>query len=785
MPTYPAQIDSTLTLPPAVDNFTPVQGSVFNVLRNAVIAIENELGIKPSGIYSTARARLDNLENIIGNLQIIELEQDLGGTIASPLVIGIQGRPVSNIGPLTNQVLTWNGIAWIPASSTLPVFGQTFGQYLTWNGNSWSGVTLSGDVAESNSTLGQITVTGLQGRALSNTAPSTGQFLGWNGTTWLPSNAYYVDVKTLGAKGDGITNDSNAIQTALNNLSGTGFALWFSPGTYLISNTITIPSNTIIWGSPSAILLGNISGTYPLTGSILRTGLSGAAAASTTINATATIGATTFTVASGAGIVAGGFIYVADAHATTARRTLYLVESVSGTTITVDRPISTAYVTGDTVSFYTSAQVPQGIIIYGNRMQIQGASVVAISFQTAYKCEAYDLIFNAASPTSPSDAAFGFNNGSAICVASRIMVDGYGGGSPSVGIGIESTDGCIISYSTVQNCAGNGMAFIESTKGSFINCMSLHNSYGYVWTNDILSTRGSDWCSTINCQAIGNTNDGFIPGAGSLYVSIIGGVSSGNGGIGFNTASSTFATDFTIDGTTITNNTGGAVVILAGAKRGKLSNLTIDAGAASAFDIMSFADDCQCSNISIIGGGGAQRPIIANGGDVLFTNLNVFRKTSGTASFGISVNNGTLTIQGGKFILGVNGDIGLTVTGGKMIVENFKVSPGSATGTFGIFTSGGVLRILENVDVSATATPLDFTGGIQNRFTKVLAGAATTVVSWTDLKSTDNIELQIQSVAGTLEAPYQITPNPGTGFTITPLGASPSLDTSTLQVYIS
>lgn len=44
--------------------------------------------------------------------------------------------------------------------------------------------------------------------------------------------------------------------------------------------------------------------------------------------------------------------------------------------------------------------------------------------------------------------------------------------------------------------------------------------------------------------------------------------------------------------------------------------------------------------------------------------------------------------------------------------------------------------------------------------------------------------LQIQAVGGTLEGPYGITPNPGTGFTITPLGGSPSSDTSTLEVFI-
>jgi hypothetical protein len=114
MPKYPAQIDNSQSLPTAVDNLTPVQGSIFNKLRDAVIAVESELGVKPSGSYTTVRARLDTLEGIIGNLQIIELHKDLGGTLENPLVIGIQGRPVSTVVPQFGEVLVWDGISWTP-----------------------------------------------------------------------------------------------------------------------------------------------------------------------------------------------------------------------------------------------------------------------------------------------------------------------------------------------------------------------------------------------------------------------------------------------------------------------------------------------------------------------------------------------------------------------------------------------------------------------------------------------------------------------------------------------
>lgn len=86
MPTYPAQIDNSTTLPPVIDNFSAVTGSTYNKLREAVIAIEQELGIKPSGVYSTVKARLDALESIVGISGVLPTIK--GGTGLSSYVTG-------------------------------------------------------------------------------------------------------------------------------------------------------------------------------------------------------------------------------------------------------------------------------------------------------------------------------------------------------------------------------------------------------------------------------------------------------------------------------------------------------------------------------------------------------------------------------------------------------------------------------------------------------------------------------------------------------------------------
>jgi hypothetical protein len=58
---------------------TPVKAEVTNRLRDAIIAIQAELGTQPSGTYSTVRARLDALRNDLETLRAL-VEAGGGGT---------------------------------------------------------------------------------------------------------------------------------------------------------------------------------------------------------------------------------------------------------------------------------------------------------------------------------------------------------------------------------------------------------------------------------------------------------------------------------------------------------------------------------------------------------------------------------------------------------------------------------------------------------------------------------------------------------------------------------
>lgn len=125
--TYPTAIDTVATLPSVVDNSTAVRADVINRLRDAILAIESELGVKPSSIYLTIRARVDALE-ILLNQAISGVAfiagGDLTGTSINQTVVSLTGN--NNIVTLptsTSIVLTQGGTNSAP-STEVPLLIQ-------------------------------------------------------------------------------------------------------------------------------------------------------------------------------------------------------------------------------------------------------------------------------------------------------------------------------------------------------------------------------------------------------------------------------------------------------------------------------------------------------------------------------------------------------------------------------------------------------------------------------------------------------------------------------------
>jgi len=136
----------------------------------------------------------------VGSAQLPGAGGDLGGTLTAATVTGIQSRAVANTAPSSGQALLWNGSQWAPATiagsggAITSVFGRTgvvasltgdytFGQIAGTVGST----QLPGAGGDLGGTLTAATVTGIQSRAVANTAPSSGQALLWNGSQWAPA----------------------------------------------------------------------------------------------------------------------------------------------------------------------------------------------------------------------------------------------------------------------------------------------------------------------------------------------------------------------------------------------------------------------------------------------------------------------------------------------------------------------------------------------------------------------------------------------------------------------
>jgi hypothetical protein len=125
---YPNSIDNSTTLPLAIDNITPVKAVVVNQLQQAILAIEQELGINPSGSFTITggvSGRLNNVDteistlttsvaNVVSEVEAIIAEltgEDLDlGTPDGGFLAGITTLTAAT--PITEAINTFNSIMY-------------------------------------------------------------------------------------------------------------------------------------------------------------------------------------------------------------------------------------------------------------------------------------------------------------------------------------------------------------------------------------------------------------------------------------------------------------------------------------------------------------------------------------------------------------------------------------------------------------------------------------------------------------------------------------------------
>lgn len=77
---YPSALDDETSIPTAVNNVTPINALVVNRLREALVAIERELGANPSGVFGTVKDRLEAIRGVENSFQsqIDDINNELG-----------------------------------------------------------------------------------------------------------------------------------------------------------------------------------------------------------------------------------------------------------------------------------------------------------------------------------------------------------------------------------------------------------------------------------------------------------------------------------------------------------------------------------------------------------------------------------------------------------------------------------------------------------------------------------------------------------------------------------
>ncbi len=158
---YPNAVDNDVTLPNARDNVTPVKAEVVNRVKDAIVAVQNELGVKPSGTSGTLKARLDAMEAEIhsGSAGVFVPGRDLSGNSTLQTVVGIEGIPIaSSIAPPVGGTQVYNELGTIsykPAKPKMPGYFDVkdYGAIDDWNGDVGGAQCRTGSVGISSNSL--------------------------------------------------------------------------------------------------------------------------------------------------------------------------------------------------------------------------------------------------------------------------------------------------------------------------------------------------------------------------------------------------------------------------------------------------------------------------------------------------------------------------------------------------------------------------------------------------------------------------------------------------------
>jgi hypothetical protein len=324
-----------------------------------------------------------------------------------------------------------------------------------------------------------------------------------------------VSVKDFGAVGDGVTDDTVAVQAAVN----VGRVLQFPPGTYKFTSSVQVPQNTIVdlgsavidmssapSGSNAFRVLGTFDSAYSLT-------------ADTSINGT------TLTLSSldAANFAEGDYVQVYSntvydtgwSNATIGE--IVRVYSVSGTTVTLNEPL-----VGGPYTLLANASVRKANMV-GN-VEVRNGTIIGstnpatihtgVRFEIAKECKVFGTRILRCNGN-------GVNFRNAIyCIADSIYVEGDPDTTVNSYSGVNATD-------TSQDCKVVNSTFVSvhhgftttTSTGQGLSRRIVVDNCTAISSNDngdqFDTHGGSEDIWFVNCTALGSSANGFNLECGS------------------------------------------------------------------------------------------------------------------------------------------------------------------------------------------------------------------------------------------------------------------------------
>lgn len=144
------------------------------------------------------------------------------------------------------------------------------------------------------------------------------------GATVRATNVHDIsDVKFWGAVGDGVTDDTDALEAAIAAADEGGWVVYVSPGKYLIKRTLYLPSNACLRGAGFESRI-----TKPTSVKVFLT------------NATYATGGFSVALNNTSGFTVGGAIFLTDVDSPDWLATVATITNITGSTVTFNRPIN-------------------------------------------------------------------------------------------------------------------------------------------------------------------------------------------------------------------------------------------------------------------------------------------------------------------------------------------------------------------------------------------------------------------------------------------------------------